>query len=116
MSGRRASCRTATVAITTWNALALDKDGKFLALRVEGYGNLGAYLSNATILPPTGNTAKNIIGVYATPLLEVSSKCVFTNTTPVGPYRGAGRPEGNFYMERLIETAAREMGIDCVEL
>jgi aerobic carbon-monoxide dehydrogenase large subunit len=62
------------------------------------------------------NTVKNIIGVYATPLIEVSSKCMFTNTTPVGAYRGAGRPEGNYYMERLVETAAREMGIDRVEL
>ena len=51
-----------------------------------------------------------------TPLIEVSSKCMFTNTTPVGAYRGAGRPEGNYYMERLVETAAREMGIDRVEL
>lgn len=59
---------------------------------------------------------KNIIGVYATPLIEVASKCIFTNTTPVGAYRGAGRPEGNYYMERLVETAAREMGIDRVEL
>jgi len=97
-------------------ALALDKDGKFLALRVDGYGNLGAYLSNATIIPPTLNTVKNIISVYRTPLLEVHSRCMFTNTTPVGPYRGAGRPEGNYYMERLIETAAREMGIDRVEM
>jgi carbon-monoxide dehydrogenase large subunit len=97
-------------------ALALDAEGKFLALRVVGYGNLGAYLSNATIIPPTLNTVKNIISVYRTPLVEVSSKCMFTNTTPVGPYRGAGRPEGNYYMERLIETAAREMGIDRVEL
>ena len=96
--------------------LALDAAGKFLALRVTGYGNLGAWLSNATTIPPTLNTVKNIIGVYATPLIEVSSKCMFTNTTPVGAYRGAGRPEGNYYMERLVETAAREMGIDCVEL
>jgi carbon-monoxide dehydrogenase large subunit len=96
--------------------LALDADGKFLALRVSGYGNLGAWLSNATTIPPTLNTVKNIIGVYATPLIEVSSKCIFTNTTPVGAYRGAGRPEGNYYMERLVETAAREMGIDRVEL
>jgi carbon-monoxide dehydrogenase large subunit len=96
--------------------LALDADGRFLALRVTGYGNLGAWLSNATTIPPTLNTVKNIIGVYATPLIEVSSKCMFTNTTPVGAYRGAGRPEGNYYMERLVETAAREMGIDRVEL
>src|SRR5580700_2036662 len=92
--------------------LALDADGKFLALRVTGYGNLGAWLSNATTIPPTMNMVKNIIGVYATPLIEIATKCLFTNTTPVGAYRGAGRPEGNYYMERLVETAAREMGID----
>jgi carbon-monoxide dehydrogenase large subunit len=96
--------------------LALDKAGKFLALRVTGYGNLGAWLSNATTIPPTMNMVKNIIGVYATPLIEVSSKCMFTNTTPVGAYRGAGRPEGNYYMERLLETAARDMDIAIVEL
>jgi len=96
--------------------LALDEAGKFLAVRVTGFGNLGAWLSNATTIPPTSNTVKNIIGVYATPLIEVSSRCTFTNTTPVGAYRGAGRPEGNYYMERLVETAAREMGIDRVEL
>jgi carbon-monoxide dehydrogenase large subunit len=96
--------------------LALDAEGTFLALRVTGYGNLGAWLSNATTIPPTLNTVKNIIGVYATPLVEVSTKCLFSNTTPVGAYRGAGRPEGNYYMERLVETAAREMGIDSVAL
>ncbi len=96
--------------------LALDKDGKFLAVRMTGYGNVGAYLSNATTLPQTMNTVKNVIGVYATPLVEVSSLSMFTNTTPVGAYRGAGRPEGNYYMERLVDTAAREMGIDRVEL
>jgi carbon-monoxide dehydrogenase large subunit len=96
--------------------LALDADGKFLAVRVTGYGNLGAWLSNATTIPPTMNMVKNIIGVYAAPLIEIATKCIFTNTTPVGAYRGAGRPEGNYYMERLVETAAREMGIDRVEL
>ncbi len=96
--------------------LALDAAGTFLAVRVTGYGNLGAWLSNATTIPPTLNTVKNIIGVYATPLIEVATKCLFTNTTPVGAYRGAGRPEGNYYMERLVETAAREMGIDRIEL
>ena len=97
-------------------ALALDAEGRFLAIRVEGYGNLGAYLSNATTLPPTVNTMKNMVGVYATPLIEASARCVFTNTTPVGPYRGAGRPEGNYYMERLVDAAAAEIGIDRVEL
>ncbi len=97
-------------------ALALDAEGRFLAIRIQGYGNLGAYLSNATTIPPTVNTMKNMIGVYATPLIEASARCVFSNTTPVGPYRGAGRPEGNYYMERLVDAAAVEMGIDRVEL
>ncbi len=97
-------------------SLALDADGRFLAVRMDVYGNLGAYLSNATTIPPTQNTTRNAVGVYATPLIEVTSRCVFTNTTPVGPYRGAGRPEGNYYMERLVDTAAAEMGIDRVEL
>ncbi len=96
--------------------LALAASGKFLAVRITGYGNVGAWLNSATTIPPTMNTVKNIIGVYATPLIQVSTKCLFTNTTPVGAYRGAGRPEGNYYMERLVDTAAREMGIDRVEL
>ena len=97
-------------------ALALDEDGRFLAVRAEGWGNLGAYLGNAAMIPSTSNIVKNMVGVYATPLIEVSSRCVFTNTTPVGAYRGAGRPEGNFFMERLVDQAAAEMGIDRVEL
>ncbi len=96
--------------------LALDREGKFLAVRVTGFGNVGARLSNATTLPPTMNIVRNIIGVYRTPLVEVATRCLFTNTTPVGAYRGAGRPEGNFYMERLVETAARELGIPAIEL
>jgi carbon-monoxide dehydrogenase large subunit len=96
--------------------LALDAEGHFLAVRITGFGNVGAYLSNSTSLPSTMNTVKNVIGVYRTPLVEVSSRNMFTNTTPVGAYRGAGRPEGNYYMERLVDTAAAEMGIDRVEL
>ena len=96
--------------------IALDPEARILALRVTGYGNIGAYLSNGTVLQPTGNIVKNTIGVYATPLQEVATKAMFTNTTPVGPYRGAGRPEGNYYIERLLDTAAREMGIDPVDI
>ncbi len=96
--------------------LALNAEGQFLALRITGLANIGAVLSNATTLPPTMNIVKNIIGVYRTPMLSAAVRCVFTNTSPVGAYRGAGRPEGNYYMERLIDTAAREMGIDRVEL
>ena len=96
--------------------LALDAEGNFLAVRVTGHGNLGAYVGRGTPIPPTANAVKNTIGVYRTPLLEVSTKIVVTNTQPVGAYRGAGRPEGNYYMERLVDTAAAETGIDRVEL
>jgi aerobic carbon-monoxide dehydrogenase large subunit len=94
--------------------LALDKDGRFLAVRLTGTGNAGAYIYPP--MPATTNAVKNLIDVYATPAMEVNSKVVFTNTTPIAAYRGAGRPEANYYMERLIDTAAREMGIDRAEL
>src|SRR5438067_3881325 len=94
--------------------LALDRDGHFLAVRLTIFGNLGATYGAPG--PPTRNAVRNALGVYKTPLIEVTTKCVFTNTTPVGAYRGAGRPEANYYMERLVDTAAREMGIDQVEL
>src|SRR5438105_2140238 len=94
--------------------LALDRDGNFLAVRLNGYGNLGAAYGAPG--PATRNAVRNTLGVYKTPLIEVNTKCVFTTTTPVGAYRGAGRPEANYYMERLVEAAAREVGIDRVEL
>ncbi|HVJ53775.1 MAG TPA: xanthine dehydrogenase family protein molybdopterin-binding subunit [Aliidongia sp.] len=97
-------------------SLALDKDGKFLAVRVTGFGDLGAGHTSVGPLMPTMGIMRNIVSVYRTPLVEVAVKCVFTNTTPVGAYRGAGRPEGNYYMERLIDAAADETGIDKVEL
>jgi aerobic carbon-monoxide dehydrogenase large subunit len=96
--------------------LALDADGRFLALRLTGTGNMGAYLGAVAPLPPTLNAVKNMVSVYRTPLIEVATKCVFTNTSFVTAYRGAGRPEGNYFMERLIDNAAREMGIDRLEL
>src|SRR5215472_17160496 len=94
--------------------LALDRDGNFLAVRLTGFGNLGATYGAPG--PSTRNAVRNTLGVYKTPLIEVSTKCAFTNTTPVGAYRGAGRPEANYYMERLVETAATETRIDRVEL
>ena len=94
--------------------LALDRDGNFLAVRLTGYGNLGAAYGAPG--PATRNAVRNTLGVYRTPLIEVSTKCTFTNTTPVGAYRGAGRPEANYYMERLVDTAAAETGIDRIEL
>jgi aerobic carbon-monoxide dehydrogenase large subunit len=96
--------------------LALAADGRFLALRFSGYGNMGAYLTPVGPMMSTLNVAKNAIGMYRTPLVQVNTICAFTNTVPIGAYRGAGRPEGNYYMERLIEAAAREMGIDSIEL
>jgi carbon-monoxide dehydrogenase large subunit len=96
--------------------LALDADGKFLAVRLTSYGNMGAYLSTVAPLMGTGNFVKNVQSNYALPLIEVSTRCMVTNTSPVSAYRGAGRPEGNYFFERLIETAARETGRDAVAL
>jgi carbon-monoxide dehydrogenase large subunit len=96
--------------------LALDAEGHFLAIRVESFGNMGAHLATVAPLMPTMNVTKNMVSLYRTPLIEVSTKCVLTNTVPVAAYRGAGRPEGNYFMERLVEAAARELGIDSVEL
>ena len=96
--------------------LALDADGKFLAVRLSGYGNLGAYITGVAPGPLSLNTGKNLASVYRTPLLGVDIKTVLTNTTLMGAYRGAGRPEANYYMERLIDRAADEMGINRLTL
>jgi aerobic carbon-monoxide dehydrogenase large subunit len=96
--------------------LALDAEGKFLAIRLAGYGNLGGFQGTMSPQPPTLNVVKNVISLYQTPVMEVSTKCVFTNTSFVSPYRGAGRPEGNYFMERLIDYAATECGFDRIEL
>ena len=77
---------------------------------------MGAFLANVGPMPSTQNAVKNVQSAYRTPLIEVSTKCVFTNTSHVSAYRGAGRPEGNYYMERLIDEAAVEMDIDRLEL
>jgi carbon-monoxide dehydrogenase large subunit len=96
--------------------LALDADGKFLAVHLSGYGNLGAYITGVAPGPLSLNTGKNLASVYRTPLLGVDIKTVLTNTTLMGAYRGAGRPEANYYMERLIDRAADEMGINRLTL
>src|SRR3954454_5894137 len=96
--------------------LALDAKGKFLAARFTGYGNTGAYLGPVSPLMSTLNIVKNAVSVYKIPHIEVSTKVVFTNTVLVSAYRGAGRPEGNYYMERLIDRAAEEMKIDRLSL
>ncbi|QPH54257.1 xanthine dehydrogenase family protein molybdopterin-binding subunit [Pontivivens ytuae] len=96
--------------------LAMDEEGKFLALRTDTYANMGAYLSTFAPSVPTWLHGTLMAGNYTTPLIYVNVKAVFTNTVPVDAYRGAGRPEATFQLERVIDKAAREMGIDPVEL
>ena len=96
--------------------LALDAEGRLLAQRLTGYANLGAYMGTMAPQPPTLNIVRNAASLYRTPLMEVSTRCVFTNTTFVSPYRGAGRPEGNYFTERALDVAAAEMGIDRIAL
>ena len=96
--------------------IAFDENAHILALRLSGYGNMGGYLSQFGALLPTGNQVKNIASLYRTPMIEVATKCVFTNTVHVSAYRGAGRPEGNYYVERALDVAAAELGIDRIEL
>ncbi len=96
--------------------LALDDKGKFLALRVRHLCNQGAYVSTAGIGLNTNNFARCLPGMYRIPKVDVSSACYFSNKIPIGPYRGAGRPEANYALERAVEEAARITGIDPVRL
>jgi len=95
--------------------LALDKDGRFLALRWTGLTNAGAYIEGAGAIPMLFSL-KLASTVYDIPAVSVTSSLVLTNTAPTVPYRGAGRPEAVYIMERLVDQAAREMGIDPAEL
>ncbi len=96
--------------------LAMDANGNFLGLRVSTIANLGAYLSTFSTCVPTYLYATLLAGVYKTPAIYAEVKAVFTNTVPVDAYRGAGRPEAAYLLERLADKAAREMKIDRVEL
>ena len=96
--------------------LALDKDGKFLALKVATIANLGAYLSTFATAVPTYLYGTLLAGTYTTPAIYVEVKSAFTNTVPVDAYRGAGRPEACYVVERIVDTAARELKIDPAEL
>ncbi|AWI61619.1 xanthine dehydrogenase family protein molybdopterin-binding subunit [Sinorhizobium fredii] len=96
-------------------ALALDADGMFLALDVHVRANLGAYLGPATVHPPVANLG-GIAGVYRTPKIYAKVDGVFTNTQQTAPYRGAGRPEATYIIERMIDLAACETGLDRAEL
>jgi carbon-monoxide dehydrogenase large subunit len=95
--------------------LALDRDGTFLALRVAITLNVGAYLTPRSAGPGTNNIG-GVAGVYTTPAIHHQTTGVFTHTTPTGPYRGAGRPEATYAIERVIDVAARELGMDPVAL
>ncbi|HYD30192.1 MAG TPA: xanthine dehydrogenase family protein molybdopterin-binding subunit [Azospirillaceae bacterium] len=96
--------------------LALDKDGHFLGLKVSTVANLGAYLSTFGPAIPTYLYGPLFAGQYRTPAIHVEVKGVFTHTVPVDAYRGAGRPEAAYVVERLVEAAAAEMGIDKVDI
>ncbi len=96
--------------------LAMDADGKFLALKVDTIANMGAYLSTFASCVPTYLYATLLSGQYVIPSIHCNVEAVYTNTAPVDAYRGAGRPEATYVVEHIVETAAREMGIDPAEL
>jgi carbon-monoxide dehydrogenase large subunit len=97
-------------------ALALDRDGRILALRMEMLANIGAVPVGSSAMIPLAMVAKVATSAYRVPVVDYRMKGVLTNTMATGAYRGAGRPEGNYLIERLLEKTAREMGIDSVEL
>jgi len=96
-------------------ALALDREGRFLALRVSNVSNIGAYIMPGGLISPTAHLG-GLAGTYTTPAIYVEASGVFSNTSCNGPYRGSGRPEASYILERLIDNAAREMNIDRAEL
>ncbi|MBE9603669.1 xanthine dehydrogenase family protein molybdopterin-binding subunit [Acetobacteraceae bacterium H6797] len=100
----------------TLGELALDADGKFLALRTTNYAGMGAYLSSFAPYIPTGAGTKVLASVYHFQAIHAHVIGVLTHTVPVDAYRGAGRPESNYLVERLIDAAARELKIDRIEL
>ena len=100
----------------TLGEIALDKDGTFLALRTRNVANMGAYLSNYAPFIPTGAGTKVLASVYGFQAIHANVIGVFTNTVPVDAYRGAGRPESNYIVERLIDAAANETGRDRIAI
>ncbi len=96
--------------------MALDANGKFLGLRISTLANMGGYLSTFAPCIPTYLYATLLAGVYTTPVIYCEVKAVFTNTVPVDAYRGAGRPEATFLLERLVDACAHDTGIDRVEI
>ena len=100
----------------TDGALAMDDKGHFLAMRIRHLGNVGGFLASTGAHLATANFTKCFPAMYRIPKIDVAVRCVFTNTLPLGPYRGAGRPEANYVLERLVEEAARITGIDRAKL
>ena len=96
--------------------MGFDGDGNIVGLRIKTYANVGAYLSTFAPAVPTYLHGTLLQGVYTTPKIHLDMTCVFTNTTAVDAYRGAGRPEATYLLERLIDLAALEMGKDPVQL
>ena len=124
-AGRCIGCRRRSEAFLTDNQardiyseaeLALDEKGKFLALRIRNVGNLGAYVGAVGANIPTLNFTRCLPGMYDIKHIDVARKCAFTNTMPTAPYRGAGRPEASYVLERVVDEAARITGIDPVKL
>ena len=96
--------------------LALDEKGKFLALRIRSVGNMGAYLGAIGANIPTLSFTRCLPGMYDIPKIDIGVKCAYTNTLPTAPYRGAGRPESSYALERVVDEAARITGIDRIKL
>jgi len=96
--------------------LAFDADGKIVGLRVRRIANIGAYLSAIRNLLSVFSNVGTLIGVYNVPAAHVAVTCVHSNTSPTAPYRGAGRPEATYVIERMLDEAARELGMDPAEL
>jgi carbon-monoxide dehydrogenase large subunit len=96
--------------------LALDRDGKFVGLEADVLANMGAYISTVAPVVPTMAMGSAMGGVYDIPLIAFRTRGVFTNTTPVDAYRGAGKPEANYLIERLIDIAAHQLGMDSLKL
>jgi len=118
MSGRSEAFLSDNQARDTFSdvELALDDKGKFLALRIRSTGNMGAYLGAIGANIPTISFTRCLPGMYDIKHIDIGVKCVYTNTLPTAPYRGAGRPESSYALERVVDEAARVTGIDPVKL
>ncbi len=118
MSGRNESFLSDNHARDAYSEveLAIDDKGKFMALRVRHEGGLGAYVGAVGVNIHTANFTRCFPGMYDIKLMDIQVKCVFTNTTPTAPYRGAGRPEASYCIERVVDEAARVTGMDPIRL